>query len=125
MQNAFGKGDELMPIIKNLKKVMKFCDFYLQYSCNHNRVNAPDGEYLLKDRNSDWTNLNVLNKSSPQPYVEKDYFSKSKVIVRGCLVDIATLEDCYREIQSQHNYHGRFIESIGFDGKYITIGMGS
>ena len=99
--------------------------FYLKYSCDHNRVNAPDGEYSLKDRNCDWTNLNVLNKPSPRPYVEKDYFSKNKVIVRGGLVDIATLKDCYREIQSQHNYHGVFIESIGFDGEYMTIGMGS
>ena len=114
-----------MPNIKAKEEEMINPDFYLQYSCNHNRVNAPDGEYLLKDRNSDWTNLNVLNKPSPRPYVEKDYFSKNKVIVRGGLVDIATLEDCYREVQSQHNYHGRFIESIGFDGKYITIGMGS
>tara|TARA_B110000858_G_C17622620_1_gene389699 strand:- start:90 stop:404 length:315 start_codon:yes stop_codon:yes gene_type:complete len=99
--------------------------FYLQYSCKNNRVDAPDGEYLLKDRNSDWTYLNVLKKVDPRPYIELDWYSKSKVIVRGGLVDIATLEDCYREIQSQHNYHGRFIDSIRFDGKYINIGMGS
>ena len=94
--------------------------FYLQYSCDHNRVKAPDGEYLLKDRNGDW------NKDwEDKPFTEKDYFSKSKVIVRGGLVDIETLEDCYREIQSQHNYHGVFIDSIGFDGEHMTIGMGS
>ena len=95
-------------------------DLYLQYSCEHNRVNAPDGEYLLKDRNGDWS-----EDSKDKPFTQKDYFSKSKVIVRGGLVDIATLEHCYREIQYQHNYHGSFIEDVGFDGKYITIGMGS
>ena len=120
MQNAFGKGDELMPNIKAKEEGMINPDFYLQYSCNHNRVNAPDGEYLLKDRNGDW------NKGwEDKPFTEKDYFSKSKVIVRSGLIDLSTLFKCYREIQSQHNYGGRFIESIGFDGKYITIGMGS
>ena len=109
-----------MPNIKAKEEGMINPDFYLQYSCNHNRVNAPDGEYFLKDRSNDF-NEGWIKK----PFIEKDYFSKSKVIVRGCLVDIATLKDCYREIQYQHNYHGSFIESIGFDGKYITIEMGS
>ena len=99
--------------------------FDLQYACDHNRVNAPDGEYIMKHRMCDWTSLNVHNKVDDNPYVEKYYFSKNKVIVRGGLVDIATVEDCYREIQSQHNYHGVFIDSIGFDGKNMTIGMGS
>ena len=45
--------------------------------------------------------------------------------MRGGLVDIATVEDCYREIQSQHNYHGRFIERYDFDGTYIVIQVGS
>jgi len=98
--------------------------FHLQYSCNHNRVNAPDGEYIIKHEMYDWTSLNVHRKSDDDMTI-RDYFSKNKVIVRGGLVDIATLEDCYREIQSQHNYHGVFIESIGFDGEHMTIGMGS
>ena len=100
--------------------------FHLQYSCSHNRVNAPDGEYLLKDRKSDWTNFNVHRKLDlDDDMTIRDYFSKNKVIVRGGLVDIATLEDCYREIQSQHNYHGRFIESYSFDGTYFQIQVGS
>ena len=97
--------------------------FHLQYSCNDNRVNAEDGEYILKHRCSDYNTGwedNLYNL-----YREKDYFSKSKVIVRGGLVDIKTLTNAYREIQSQHNYYGKFIERQGFDGTYITIGIGS
>ena len=71
-------------------------------------------------------NLLFMNKDwEDKPFTEKDYFSKSKVIVRSGLIDLSTLFKCYREIQLQHNYHGRFIERYDFDGTYIVIQVGS
>ena len=98
--------------------------FHIQYELESNSIHAPDGEYLLKDITCDWTAINLYNKTDGGSKL-KDWFSKSKVIVRSGLIDLSTLFQCYREIQSQHNYHGVFIESIGFDGEHMTIGMGS
>jgi len=98
--------------------------FYMQYEVESNSTHAPDGEYLLKDRTCDWTSINLYNKTDDSSEL-KDWFSKSKVIVRSGLIDLSTLLQCYREIQYQHNYHGRFIESYSFDGTYFQIQVGS
>jgi len=98
--------------------------FFISYELESNSIHAPDGEYLLKDRTLDWTALNLYNKTDDSSEL-KDWFSKSKVIVRSGLIDLSTLFKCYREIQLQHNYHGRFIERYDFDGTYIEIGVGS
>ena len=98
--------------------------FHMQYEVESNSTHAPDGEYLLKDITCDWTAINLYNKTDGGSQL-KDWFSKSKVIVRSGLIDLSTLFKCYREIQSQHNYHGRFIERYDFDGTYIVIQVGS
>lgn len=81
-------------------------NFYVNFLLNSNTTDASDGEYFAKDECTEWR-------------------SDSKVIVRGGLIDIKSLAMCTSEILNKSKYHGRFLESCKFDGKYFQVFIGS
>ena len=87
-------------------------------SLKTNRINAPDGDYLILTK--------MLNYNTDKGSWE-DWQSKTKVEVRGGLLETSTLLKATEEVMNDCGYWGKFLEGIEYNpqSKTLNIIMGS
>ena len=115
-------------LLTEVKDKLKGTDsFYINYSCDDNYTIAPDGEYFAQQFTSDRDDIDFDKIRSFEDYKKhcKQFYSDSKVIVRGGLVDVRSLIKCTAEILIKTRYWGRFLDAYEFDGQYFNIRVGS
>ena len=85
-----------------------------------NRINAPDGDYFILTPMMDYK----LKTDKP---IWKTYKSKTKVEVRGGLLETSTLLKATEEVMNDCGYWGKFLEGIEYNpqSKTLNIIMGS
>ena len=85
------------------------------YSLKNNKTDAPNGDYIISTKMIDYN-----NKTSN---VWKNYQSKTKVEVRGGLLEIDTLLKASSEIIDACGYWGQFLEIVEYNPKNKTLNI--
>tara|TARA_Y100001963_G_C6753218_1_gene435288 strand:+ start:1217 stop:1498 length:282 start_codon:yes stop_codon:yes gene_type:complete len=82
-----------------------------------NRINAPDGDYFILTPMMDYK----LKTDKP---IWKTYKSKTKVEVRGGLLETGTLIKASSEIIDDCGYWGKYLEQVNYNSKDKTLNIG-